>query len=106
MEGSLFHKCKITVVKKDIYKDIIDAYVKEPEKMEICNQVEEGREFMVSNPYEPPEGLCTSAWADIRPCIITMATGGVWNIMKNPHSTLAICSDPFRPVIFKIERVE
>ncbi len=74
--------------------------------MKICNLLEENQEFVVNNPYYPPEGLCPSAWADIRPYIITMATGGEWDFMVNPKSTLAICSDPFRPVVFKIERVE
>jgi uncharacterized repeat protein (TIGR04076 family) len=101
-----FKTCKITVVKRDFYKDIVETYVKEPERIKICNRVKENQEFLVTNPYNPPEGLCASAWADIRPYIITMATGGTWDFMKEPNSTLAICSDPLRPVVFKIERVE
>ncbi|MFW6327271.1 MAG: TIGR04076 family protein [Bacteroidota bacterium] len=101
-----FHPCKITVLKKDFYSDLINDYVKNPENMKICNLVEENQEFIATNPYSLPEGLCHSAWADIRPYIITMATGGEWDFMINPNSTLAICSDPFRPVVFKIERIK
>lgn len=49
--------------------------------------------------------MCASAWADIRPYIITMATGGKFDFMKDTDVTVAICSDPFRPVIFEIKRV-
>lgn len=73
--------------------------------MKICNIVNENDEFLVTNPYNMPENMCVSAWADIRPYIITMAAGGKFDFMNNPELTLAICSDPFRPVIFKIERI-
>lgn len=99
-----FHPCKITVVKKEFYKDIVEEHLKDPKGMKICGLVELGQEFTVTNPYQLPEGFCASAWADIRPYIITMATGGKWDFMKNPDSAVAICSDPFRPVVFKIER--
>ena len=101
-----FHPCKIRVIKRDFYKDLVDDFVTEPERMRICHLVKEGQEFDVPNPYEKPEGLCSSAWADIRTYIITIATGGEFDFMKNPRSCLAICSDPIRPVVFHIERAE
>ncbi len=101
-----FYPCKITVVKKDFYEDLIKAHTKEPERMKICNLVDLDQEFIVTNPYNMPENICASAWSDIRPYIITMAAGGKFDFMKNVESTLAICSDPFRPVVFKIERVK
>lgn len=101
-----FHPCKISVVKREFYKDLVNENVIEPEKFKRCDLVDDNQEFIVTNPYTMPEGICHSAWADIRTYIISMATGGEWDFMKNPKSTLAICSDPFRPVVFRIERLD
>jgi len=101
----MFQKCKITVIKRMVNTDLVNEYVTDPGIFPICNKVMDQQEFFVSNPYEMPEGMCASAWADIRPYIITIASGGSFSMMKNPDSVLAICSDPFRPVIFNIEKV-
>ena len=45
------------------------------------------------------------AWADIRPAIFTAAGGGTMFGMKEPGTIIAGCSDWFRPVIFKVERI-
>lgn len=101
-----FYPCKITVIKKELYKDLVNSFVKNPDSIKKCSLVEENQEFIVTNPYNMPEKMCASAWADIRTYIITMATGGAFDFMINTESTLAICSDPFRPVIFRIERLQ
>ena len=102
----MFNKCKITVVQRSVNTDLINEYVTDPKFFPICNKVKEGQEFYVSIPFDMPEGICASAWADIRPYVIAIASGGSFQMMKNPYSTLATCNDPFRPVIFNIERVE
>ncbi|MCP4692901.1 MAG: TIGR04076 family protein [Desulfobacterales bacterium] len=101
----MFHTCRITVIKRMHNKDICEEYLTRPEHMELCNKVEVGQSFEIENPYEMPAGLCASAWADIRPYIITIATGGVFPFMKNENSTIVSCTDLFRPVIFEIERI-
>ncbi len=101
-----YYKCRITVVKKELYRDIANEFLKEPEKIMVCDKVEENREYVVINPYYPPEGFCPSAWADIRPYLLVAAAGGRSDSMKENNVMLAICSDPFRPVVFKIEIVE
>lgn len=101
----MFQTCRITVVKRMQNKEISDEYLSNPEYMTLCNKVEDGQTFEVSNPYEMPEGLCPSAWADIRPYIISIASGGSFKFMKDKNSILSSCTDLFRPVIFKIERV-
>ncbi len=100
----MFHKCKITVIKRSINIDLITNYVTDPSIFPICDKVKEGQEFIVSNPFDLPNGLCASAWADIRPSVIAIASGSEFKMMKKPHSSLATCTDPFRPVIFNIER--
>jgi uncharacterized repeat protein (TIGR04076 family) len=98
-------KTKITVIKRMINKDLIEDYIQNTSNFSICDKVTDGQEFIVSSPFELPEGMCPSAWADIRPYIMTIACGGSFPFLKNPNITLASCSDLFRPVIFKIERM-
>jgi uncharacterized repeat protein (TIGR04076 family) len=101
----MFQPCRITVVKRMQNKEISEEFLSSPEYMTLCNKVEEGQTFEVSNPYDLPVGLCASAWADIRPYIISIASGGSFDFMKDQNSIVASCTDLFRPVIFKIERV-
>ena len=101
----MFQKCKITVIKRMVNTDLVNEYVTDPNIFPKCNKVSDRQEFIVSSPFEMPEGICASAWADIRPYIITIASGGRFSMMKNPDSALATCSDPFRPVIFNIEKI-
>lgn len=101
----MFQKCKVTVVKKEFNSDLVERFVKQPENFAICDRVEDDQEFIISNAFEMPEGICPYAWADIRSMILAISTGGSFEIMKNKNSTLASCSDLFRPVTFKIERM-
>lgn len=101
----MFHKCKITVVRRTVDKELIDTYLEKPYFSGACDQVKDGQEFMIDNPFQMPEGMCASAWADIRPYIMTISSGGMFDFMKDKNSAIASCTDLFRPVVFKIERV-
>ncbi len=101
----MFHKCKVTVVKRSCNRELIESFVKNSEEISACNLVKDNQEFYIFNPYEMPEGLCASAWADIRPYILAIASGGTFELLKEKNTALATCTDLFRPVIFKIERV-
>jgi uncharacterized repeat protein (TIGR04076 family) len=101
----MFQKCRITVIKKDCNMELVNSYVIQPENFSICNRVEENQVFIITNPYEMPEGICAWAWADIRPQILAMASGSTFEFLKDKNSTIASCSDHFRPVTFKIERM-
>jgi uncharacterized repeat protein (TIGR04076 family) len=101
----MFHTCKITVIERKLDRKLIDAHLAHPERMSICDKMVDGQEFIVENPYEIPEGICASAWADMRTYIIAIASGGSFEFMREKDSILASCTDLFRPVIFRIERV-
>lgn len=88
-----------------ISRQLIDEYLANPETMKKCNKMYDGQEFEISNPYEMPEGICASAWADIRSYILTIASGGSFKFMKDKNTILANCADLFRPVLFKIEKI-
>ena len=102
----MFYKCKVTVIKREFNSDLVGRFIKQPEDFSICNRVEDNQEFVIYNAYEMPEGICPYAWADIRPMILAISTGGTFEMMKDKHSTLAACTDLFRPVTFKIERID
>jgi uncharacterized repeat protein (TIGR04076 family) len=97
-------KCKITVLKRTLNQDLVDEYMKE--KSTLCDQFKEGQEFVVEAPWAQPAGFCPWAWADLRPYIFAVATGADFPWSKRPDVTLGCCTDGYRPVVFKIERVE
>ena len=86
---------KITVLKTTVQKDLESI---RGGKVNRCDRFEEGHEFVVEVPWYPPEGFCQWAWADIRTYIGLVHTGGM-------EQTVACCTDGFRPVFFKLERL-
>lgn len=101
-------KCKITVIKRTINRDLLEEYIEDKFKdMKLCERFKDGQEIIIDpNLAQVPEGFCHWAWADIRHDIITIASGGNIIGMKQEGVTITGCSDWFRPVIFKIERLE
>lgn len=98
-------RCKITVVKVALYKDLMDRY--ENPMIHACD-MEEGQVF-IANGWEKPDGMCDSAWNSLSPFVMTLAYGGKgiygeW--MKNPKSAMISCNDGFRPVSFLIEALD
>ena len=98
-------KIKITVVRMTCYKDLMEKY--ENPIQHACD-LHEGQVF-VTDGWQQPEGLCSSAWEVMSPFVMTLAHGGEnfydgW--MKNPKSAMISCNDGFRPVSFLIEVLE
>lgn len=102
----MFHKCKVTVVKRACNMELVHSYMKSPDNFKVCDRVKDNQEFIISNPYEMPEGICAYAWADIRPQILAIASGGTFEFLKEKNTAVATCTDLFRPVIFKIEKID
>ncbi|NHJ21680.1 MAG: TIGR04076 family protein [Candidatus Lokiarchaeota archaeon] len=101
-------KIKITIVKKTLNKDLIDEFLVEEYKgMKACDKFEIGQEFVINhNLASVPEGFCEWAWADIRDDINLIASGGNILAMKEKGVAITGCSDWFRPVYFKVERLD
>ena len=98
-------KCKITVMKKVLHQDLIDAY---ENPIEHACGVEAGQVFISENGGKP-DGLCQSAWESMQYFVAELANGGGnfydgW--MKNEKSAMISCNDGFRPVSFLIETIE
>lgn len=108
--SSTIPRCKISVIKRTIHQDLIDEYLDvQSEDLGLCECFEDGQEFVIEKLDDlsrVPEGFCAWAWADIRKDILSVATGGDLPGFKKKGIALAGCSDWFRPVIFKIERLE
>jgi uncharacterized repeat protein (TIGR04076 family) len=103
-------KCRITVLERTLNQDLVDEYIHEEYKpLALCDRFSDGQVFL-SEGYEAltalPEGFCPWAWADIRHDILRVMSGGGLPYVKQPGTTIAGCTDWFRPVIFKIERIE
>ena len=98
---------KITVVRKvdmrDLWGDenpgVVDDFPP------VCDLFEVGQEWVLG-PGEMPAGFCAGAFDDIYRYISGLRAGGNYSWMEEKGEVLACCTDPFRPVIFKIERVE
>jgi uncharacterized repeat protein (TIGR04076 family) len=100
-------KCRITVLKRTINQDLIDEYL-EDDYREIgrCEVFRDGQEMVIQDYSAVPENFCASAWADIRKEILTVALGGNMPGIRQPGTVITGCTDWFRPVIFKVERIE
>ena len=94
-------KVKITVLKRLHNQDLIEEYC--DSNWNACDRYTEGEEFVVTG-EDIPEGFCGWAWADLHKYIITLARGGNFSGVK-PGVFVTCCTDGFRPVIFKLERV-
>lgn len=98
-------KCRITVVRRASYEDLMAQYENPIEHA--CDMCE-GQVF-IANGWQRPEGLCQSAWESMSSFVMTLAHGGGnfydgW--MKNPYSAMISCNDGFRPVSFLIEALD
>ena len=98
-------RCRITVVRKARYDDLIAQY---ENPIEHACDLEEGQVFL-ANGWEKPTGFCQSAWDSLSPFVLALSHGGEnlydgW--MKNPRSAMISCNDGFRPVSFLIEALE
>ena len=101
-------KCKITIIKRTLNKELIEDFIiDEYKQIGPCELFKNGAEIIIDpNMAKVPENFCDWAWADIRQTINLVASGGNIIGMKESGTAIATCSDWSRPVYFKIERLE
>jgi uncharacterized repeat protein (TIGR04076 family) len=102
-------KGKITVLKRMANQDLADEYRQEEYNRRHpvpCNLFEDEQEFILENMSTPPEGFCTWAWVDIHRDVVRIMGGGSNAALKQKGTTVTCCTDGFRPVVFKIERID
>ncbi len=98
-------KCRITVMKKACYPDLMERY---ENPIEHACDIEEGAVY-IADGWKKPDGLCDSAWESLSPFVLALSHGAEnlydgW--MKNPRSAMVSCNDGFRPVSFLIEALD
>ncbi len=63
-----------------------------------CTVVRDGQQFVAERPWTKPQGMCDWAWADIRAYLPFVFAG-------EPDQMVACCTDGYRPVFFRLERL-
>jgi uncharacterized repeat protein (TIGR04076 family) len=91
----------ITVMKRLLLEDLVAENA--TGNWQACDRLVEGQKFFSDG--DMPEGFCSWAWVDIQKYILTLARGGNF-IGSKPGRTVVCCSDGYRPVVFKLERME
>ena len=94
-------KVKITVLRRPFHTDLAEEYT--TCDWGPCERLSEGQEF-VSEGVNMPAGFCSWAWADIQKYVMTLARGGNFVGVK-PGVYITCCTDGFRPLSFKLERI-
>ena len=92
---------RITVLRRLQHRDLLERCA--DSIWEPCERLAEGETFL-SQSRNMPEGFCSWAWADIQKYVLTLARGGDFVGVK-PGVFVTCCTDGFRPVLFKLERV-
>jgi uncharacterized repeat protein (TIGR04076 family) len=91
------HKCKIKVIKRTFNKEWDKKYG--DREGIFCDMYIDGQEFIIKDPRQIPEGFCSKAWGNIQTLIHLVNEGRF-------DSFVSCCTDGFRPVFFKIERIK
>jgi uncharacterized repeat protein (TIGR04076 family) len=92
---------RITVLKRLRFEDLLEQYA--TSVWARCERLSDGEAF-ISEHGNMPEGFCSWAWTDIQKYVLTLARGGDF-VGTIPGTHIVCCTDGFRPVLFKIERV-
>lgn len=102
----MMKKCKITILKTTLQKDLADEYG--VPNLSTCPLMKEGQVFYAS--WAKPEGFCDEAWKAVYQYVFALAHGadswyyGDW--IKEKGVAICSCNDGLRPVIMKIERTD
>ena len=97
-------KVKITVLKRECFKDLVNAYAAD-KSFPQCPKYTDGQEFIL-NGTDMPEGFCSWAWGDIHRDVVGVFRGATYAWVNQENTIISCCTDGFRPVVFKIEAIE
>jgi len=96
-------KLRITVLKKMHFPDLQATYAKEG-TFDVCSAFEEGQVFETAE--GKPDGFCSWAWADIQRDVTLVRSGADLPWIGPKNTMISCCTDGFRPVVFRIDRVD
>lgn len=97
---------KITVLRKQLYRDMAEKYLTDYPDVE-CDFFQEGDTFLYTGGAEMPAGLCPWAWVDVYPSVSALSAGAACVPWQNRDGVnIVCCKDGVRPVTFLLETVE
>lgn len=99
------NKVKITVIETDYKEELIKQYGSP--LLEVCHRHKVGDTYITA--FQKPEQLCEDAWCCIEKFVFTLAHTDeplFWNDWSKQGTAIVCCNDGFRPVTFKIERLD
>ncbi len=102
-------KCKIIIEKLTYNKELVASYYNQNFQEEFfgpCDMFKVGDSFIVEDPNVMPENFCAWAWVDIHRELVTLMMGGNLDWMNNKGTAITCCTDGFRPVVFKLVRID
>lgn len=100
----MLKKVKITVLHLGHNRELGKTYRKEIPP--ICSIFSEGQDFIVDS-FQKPSDFCDWAWMDIQRIVFAfLFDGNLGHFSPNPKEFIACCTDAFRPVSFKIEKMD
>lgn len=102
------NKLKITVIKKTLHQELIDNYLSDSYKNKgfgYCDKFTVGQEFTIDSLHLVPTDFCAWAWKDIQNELAILMHDGKVPWMKDQSTAIVCCTDGFRPVIFKIDKI-
>ncbi len=67
-------------------------------EIKACTVVQDGQQFIAERPWNKPQGMCDWAWADVRAYLPFLFAG-------ERDQMVACCTDGYRPVFFRLERL-
>ncbi|MCL2496709.1 MAG: TIGR04076 family protein [Clostridiales bacterium] len=101
------YRVKITVLKKDCYKELAEKYLANASTFGPCSCFEVGQETVADGFLSCPPDFCAEAWQNIWPYALAISRGGTFApYTKEENQWVACCTDGLRPVSFLIERGE
>lgn len=98
-------KCKITVLKTSLFRDLADQLGKNDD-FSSCPVFKEGESFITGGPFgnSMPENFCHMAWQSLELPVNVLAGGG--KFLGFEEKTVVSCMDGIRPAIFLVEPIE
>lgn len=98
-------KCKITVLKTSLFRDLADKMGKKPDYSP-CPVFKEGDIFVTGGPFgnSMPEEFCHMAWQSLELPVNVLAGGG--KFLGFEEKTVVSCMDGLRPAVFLVEAIE
>lgn len=98
---------RITVLRKQLYEDLVVRFLSEPPAECVCDFFEEGDSFLYTGGAEMPAGFCPWAWIDIYRTVSALSCGATYTPWQQVEGTSVVCcTDGIRPVTFLLEAVE